>query len=168
MSLSFCKYKAVIRYVRPSLVVSFQYIILPSICTYSSQTCYLSVEYHDVMAVTLHTRAGSNLRANLYYWAPGKTELMPSAGYTARLQLRSAGSQSRLILSTKAVATPDTAPLILIEESHWKLNLSGSITKSLPSVTRFELELVNDDDPDDTIPLVNGAINVTPQAVSRD
>jgi hypothetical protein len=52
------------------------------------------------MAVTLSTRAGSTLRANLFYWAPGKTELMPSDGYTARLQLRSTGSPARVIMST--------------------------------------------------------------------
>jgi hypothetical protein len=48
------------------------------------------------------------------------------------------------------------------------MQLSGAVTKTLPEVTRFELELFKDDDPDDVISLVTGVINVTPQGVDRD
>lgn len=120
------------------------------------------------MAVTLSTRAGSSLKANLFYWAPDKIELMPSDGYTARLQLRATNGTQRVLLDTKAVATPATAPLVLVEESHWRLNLNGGMTKTLPPTTRFELELVNDLDPEDVITLVTGVINVNPQAVTNE
>lgn len=118
------------------------------------------------MAVTLRTRAGSNLKADLFYWAPGKTRLMPSAGYTARLQMWDASDPKRVLFNTRAVTSPLSATLVLLEESHWKLNLNGGITRTLPSSTLFELELVNDADPDDVITLVTGKINVTPQGVT--
>lgn len=117
------------------------------------------------MAVTLLTRAGSSLKADLFYWAPGKTELLSSVGYTARLQMWGPDESQRVILSTKAVDGPPSAVLVLVEDSHWRLNLNASITRTLPSSSLFELELVNDVDPDDVVTLVSGIVNVTPQGV---
>lgn len=124
------------------------------------------------MAVTLKTRAGSALKARIRLWEPGKVQLTNTDGYTARLQLRSAGGSQRVLLSTQQYDGPDPAPagtvLQLVESGHWRLFLGSSITKTLPPQVRLELELVNDLDSDDTVPLMSGTIYVEPQAVTND
>jgi len=132
------------------------------------------VEYHLSMAVTFSVRAGSSFKTHVRYWQPGKLELVDTSGYTARVQLRSANGSQRVLMNTREVEIPTGDPvptgtiLALLEPGHWRLLLNAGITRTLPPVTRVEVELVNDLDPDDVTSLMVGTVNVTPQGVSNE
>ena len=130
------------------------------------------------MAVTLKARAGKPLKAALRYWQPGMKGLdgglVDTSSYTARVQLRATQSTRRVLLNSKEWVQPDeTTPvpagtvLRRVAPGSWRLVLSGAITKSLPPSVRFELELVNNLDPDDVVPLASGVILVEPEVVSN-
>lgn len=130
------------------------------------------------MAVTLKVRAGKPLKAALNYWQPNKKGqtggLVNTSAYTARIQLRATQRPGRVLLNAKewvpaTSETPVPAGTVLrrVEPGSWRLVLSGSITKSLPSSVRFELELANNLDPDDTVSLASGVIMVEPEVVTN-
>lgn len=130
------------------------------------------------MAVSLKVRSGSPLRVVLNYWEPGREheKLVETSGYTARLQLRATQHPGRVILNAREYVpenSTDTSPsppgtvLRRIEPGSWQLTLSSSLTKALPSSTRFELELQSNSDPEDSIPLVNGVLVVEPQVITN-
>lgn len=129
------------------------------------------------MAVTLKVRAGKPLKAALNYWQPNmkgqEGGLVDTSSYTARIQLRGTQRPGRVLLNAKeyvvqdGVEIPAGTVLRRVEPGSWRLVLSGSITRSLPSSVRFELELENDLDPDDTVPLAQGVIMVEPEVVSN-
>jgi hypothetical protein len=137
----------------------------------------LSAGYPQPMAVTLKVRAGKPLKAALNYWQPGMKGdpdgLVDTSSYTARIQLRATQRPGRVLLNAKEyIVLPDTeippgTVLRRVEPGSWRLVLSGAITKSLPSSVRFELELANNSDPDDTVPLASGVIMVEPEVVSN-
>lgn len=138
----------------------------------------LSVRYRSHMAVTLKVRSGKPLKAALNYWQPNmkgqEGGLVNTSSYTARIQLRATQRPGRIVLNAKEWVPAnegDTPPagtvLRRVEPGSWRLVLSGSITKSLPASVRFELELENNNDPDDTVPLASGVIMVEPEVVSN-
>jgi len=129
------------------------------------------------MAVTLKVRAGKPLKAAFNYWQPGMRGqdggLVDTTGYTARIQVRATQRPGRILLNSKEWVAPNTdtpvpAGTILrrVEPGSWRLVLSGAVTRSLPQSSRFEVELVNDLDPDDSVPLADGVILVQPEVVS--
>lgn len=126
------------------------------------------------MAVTFSVRAGSSFKAHVRYWQPGKSELVDTSGFTARIQLRAANGTQRILMNTREVeipegeAVPPGTVLALLEPGHWRLIFNAAITKTLPPVARLEVELINDLDPDDVTLLMAGTINVTPQAVTNE
>lgn len=130
------------------------------------------------MAVTLKVRAGNPLKAALNYWQPGMKGdpdgLVNTTGYTARIQIRAAQRPGRVLVNAhewvpETPETPVPAGTVLrrVSPGSWRLVLSGAVTRSLPPSSRFELELSNDSDPDDTVPLVSGVVVVTPQVVAN-
>jgi hypothetical protein len=97
------------------------------------------------MAATFSARAGSTFRANVEYREPPASpdtdpqqgDLIDVTGFTARLQLRSASSNRRIILAVSESTQPDA----------------------------IEMELVSDANADDVSPLFSGAIRIAPEQV---
>lgn len=140
--------------------------------------CGAERAYPCDVAVTLKTRAGTPLKCAINYWQPGMKHqeggLVNTSGYTARLQVRATQRPGRVLINAKEWVAPapdaEVPPgtvLRRVEPGRWTVVLSGSLTRSLPQSSRFELELVNDLDPDDTVSLADGVILVTPQVVAN-
>lgn len=95
--------------------------------------------------------------------------LIPTGGYTARIQLRSNQAPRRVLLSTDeyntAFPSPEGTVLTLVEPGHWRLVLGRSITRSLPPRVTIECELENNANPEDTVPLFEAMLLVEPEAV---
>jgi hypothetical protein len=130
------------------------------------------------MAATFSARAGSTFRANVEYREPPLPpetdpqtgELIDVTGFTARLQLRSASSNRRVILAVSESTQPDAILSLDPEASpggRWFIFLPASITRTLPPVSHIEVELVNDANPDDVSSLFSGAIRIAPEQVVR-
>lgn len=117
------------------------------------------------MAVTIKGRAGHKVTWDVRYWAPDKTALINTTGFTASLQLRSLFGPRRVLLN---VDETDTVGVFqLVEPGHWRITLSPATTTSLPQRTAFEIELVNDLNPQDRNPLVPGVLLLDPQVVAN-
>lgn len=123
------------------------------------------------MAVTIKGRSGSKLTFDVRYWNPGKTALINTTGYTARLQLRSLQRPARVLLTTHEYTAGDPIPagtvLWRIAPGHWRVLLDAAVTMSLPPNVRVEVELVKDSNANDVSPLFSGVINVDPQVVAN-
>lgn len=117
------------------------------------------------MAETLKARAGSSLKARFQYRQPDQT-LVDTTGSTARISFRSLKSQARVILEAEQSVEPNST-LQLMEPGHWRLYLSGAITKVLPPTVLWELELVSDSDTSDVTSLASGTLLVTPEQVKN-
>jgi hypothetical protein len=128
------------------------------------------------MAATFSARAGSTFRANVEYREPPASpdtdpqqgDLIDVTGFTARLQLRSASSNRRIILAVSESTQPDA---ILSPDpdaapgGRWFIFLPASVTRALPPVSHLEMELVSDANADDVSPLFSGAIRIAPEQV---
>lgn len=128
---------------------------------------------NSLMAATLKARAGHSFKAHVrYYTDKKKTTLVDTTGYTARLQLRATQPPARILLDTEAVVVvdpediPSGTALAQLAPGHWRIFLGKSLTKKLPPSVRFEVELVNDTDEEDSIPVASGTIQVNPEAVT--
>jgi hypothetical protein len=64
-------------------------------------------------------------------------------------------------------SAPPGTPLLRIHPGIWVLRLGRTVTRTLPPTSRFELELVNDADPEDVTLLVSGVIRITPEVVAN-
>lgn len=125
------------------------------------------------MAQTLKIRSGKALSQHVYFWLPvaedGTRELVDTTGSTARIQLRGTSAPRRVLMSTSeyngSLPSPPGTVLTRIEPGHWLLFLGKSITRSLPSRVTVEMELENDLDPEDTVPLFEATLMVEPEAV---
>lgn len=125
------------------------------------------------MAATIKARAGSAFKATIRYWTDDtKTTLVNTTGYTARLQLRAVQPPARVLLDSAAVDVVDENNIPpgtvfgQLEPGRWRIFLGKTLTKTLPPTVRFEVELTNIADPEDTILVCAGSIQVQPQGVS--
>lgn len=118
------------------------------------------------MAVTIKGRSGSKVTWDVRYWAPGKTALIDTTGFTAKLQVRSLFGPRRVLLNVPETAEPGV--LQRVEPGHWRVTLTPAMTTSLPARSSFEVELVNDVDPTDRSSLVPGVLLLDPQVVAND
>ncbi len=133
-----------------------------------------------IMAVVLSARAGTSLNVTVRWWEPGKTQLIDSDLYTAHLEIgRQTPKRTYLDAREWRVPVPDeddedgivdvTPPpgtvLVRVQPGIWEIRLGKTVTRSLPSESRFELELVNNNDPEDVIGLLSGEIRSSPEAV---
>lgn len=130
------------------------------------------------MAVTFTARAGGRFHTRVIYWQPGKTAVVDTTGYDARLEIRANRPPYRVVLSTVAWVPPDLeadpvddppqgTPFYQIETGKWEIMLGRSITRSLPPQSRFEVELVSQTDPDDVVPMFSGVLRITPEVVTE-
>ncbi len=130
------------------------------------------------MAVTLTTRAGARLRAQVTYWQPRKTAVVDTDGYDARLEIKSGRVPYKVLLTATAWVPPDLsadpvasppAGTVFYQTAvgQWEIMLGRSVTRSLPPLSRFEVELVSTTDPEDVIPLFSGVVRITPEVVSE-
>lgn len=117
------------------------------------------------MAETLKARAGSSLKARFQYRQPDGT-LVDTTGSTARVSIRALNPTGRVVLEATESDTPGST-LEAIEPGHWRLFLSGAVTKILPSTVLWEVELVNDSNTDDVTPLASGTILTSPEQVKN-
>lgn len=141
------------------------------------------------MAVVLPTRAGKLTRWHVFLWEPGKENLADTSGYTAHLTLTAARPPFRTLLTAEEYLPPeplipgpnlypgsDLIPspavstdmaLVRIESGHWMIVLDRSVTRSLPASITFDLELVNNFDPEDAVPVCSGNIRNGPATPVR-
>jgi len=125
------------------------------------------------MSLTLKTRSGKSFKRDIYFWQPanedGSQDLVNTTGFTARVQLRSSQANHRVLLSSHeyngSLPAPSGTVLTRIEPGHWLLFLGKSITRSLPSRVRIEVELVNDANAEDVTALFEAALMVEPEVV---
>lgn len=118
------------------------------------------------MAVTIKGRAGTRVRFDVRYWEPGKTSLIDTTGYTARLQIRSLSGPRRVLLNVDESGAPGV--LQRIAPGHWRVTLSPAMTVSLPQRAAFEVELVSDVDVNERDPLFSGIVLIDPQVVTNE
>lgn len=142
------------------------------------------------MAVSWGVRAGSTLRRRVVYWESKlKVDVVNTDGFTARFQVRESRPPQRVLINTQEWAVPDAAPkvedpetglllpdpvpvapagtlLVRLVPGVWDLKLGRTVTRTLPAVSRFELELVNDVDPEDVTTLAVGVIRIEPEGVT--
>jgi hypothetical protein len=125
----------------------------------------------------LTARAGGRLFTHVTYWQPGKTQVVDTDGYVARIQLRANRPPYRVVLSSDAWVPPDLdaqpvasppqgTPFYQVATGRWEIMLGRSITRSLPPQSRFEVELVSQSNPDDVIPMFSGVLNIVPEVVT--
>lgn len=114
---------------------------------------------------TLAARAGNTLRA-FFLYTNGENIAVSTDGWTARLQIRAITPHDK-VLSTIFADDPDDVNLRLskIQEGRWELILPDREISTFPSVCRWELELVNDENPRDSIFIRSGMLTVTPAIV---
>jgi hypothetical protein len=134
--------------------------------------------YDSCVAVTFSARAGGRFHTRVIYWQPGKTAVVDTTGYDARLEIRANRPPYRVVLSSVAwvpddleadpVASPPLGtPFYQIGIGRWEIMLGRSITRSLPPQSRFEVELVSQTDPDDVIPMFSGVLRINPEVVTE-
>jgi hypothetical protein len=111
---------------------------------------------------TLKARAGSALKAQFRY-QDAEGNLINTTGFTAHLQLRAVSPGSRIIMDT----SEGSDNLTLLAPGHWRIFLGKSITNSLPPTVRWELELVDDSNPEDVTFLASGTIQTEPEVVTN-
>jgi hypothetical protein len=130
------------------------------------------------VAVTFSARAGGRFLTRVIYWQPGKTAVVDTTGYDARLEIRANRPPYRVVLSSVAwvpddleddpvASPPQGTPFYQIATGRWEIMLGRSITRSLPPQSRFEVELVNQTDPDDVVPMFSGVLHITPEVVTE-
>ena len=114
---------------------------------------------------TLAARAGNTLRAYFLY-TNSDNIAVSTAGWTARLQIRAITPHDK-VLSTIFADDPEDENnrLIKKQEGRWELILPDREISTFPSMCRWELELVNDENPKDSIFIRSGMLTVTPAIV---
>ena len=121
------------------------------------------------MAATLKIRAGSSFTTHFKY-QDAEGVVINTSGYTATFQIRAVTPQSRVILDTEEYTGDLPAPagttLTRTATGEWTLFLGKTITNSLPPTSVWEIELVNDTNPEDVKTLATGTFKVSPEAVS--
>lgn len=118
------------------------------------------------MATVFKVRSGSAFKTTIEYRQPDN-ELVDTTGFTATIQIRAAQPNGRVILKTNEIAEPAPAGTVLrrTEPGSWYLFFGKSLTRTFPPTAFWELELVNDSDPEDTITLASGVIKTEPEGV---
>jgi hypothetical protein len=55
---------------------------------------------------------------------------------------------------------------VQLDPGVWEMRLGRTVTRSLPPVSSFELELMSDTDVEDVVPLASGVVRITPEVVA--
>ena len=99
-------------------------------------------------------------------------EIVNSDDYTARLQIRDAQNSRRVILDVLESTDPEAVlsrylhtKADLTTEERFLIFLNKSYTSWMPDNCVFECELVNNDAPDDVVPLFTLMVKINPQEV---
>lgn len=114
---------------------------------------------------TLAARAGNTLRAYFLY-TNDENNAVSTDGWTARLQIRAITPHDK-VLTTIISDDPEDGNnrLTKMQEGRWELILPDREISTFPSMCRWELELVNDENPKDSIFVRSGMLTVTPAIV---
>lgn len=118
------------------------------------------------MATVFKVRSGSAFKTTIEYRQPDE-ELVDTTGFTATIQIRAGQPNGRIILVTNEVDDPSPAGTVLtrIEPGSWYLFFGKSLTRTFPPTAFWELELVNDSNPEDIVTLASGVIKTEPEGV---
>lgn len=118
----------------------------------------------------LSARAGSRFVAQFTYTTIDPETGLPvqvdTSGYDAAIQIRSATSPRRVIVQATAVPPPADAVFVEDEPGGWTLRLAPAITRALPDLSHYEIELTSKTDPNDVFTLCAGALTCQAQVVA--
>lgn len=113
--------------------------------------------------------AGKTLKFNVAWRNPTTGTIIPSSGYTARLQIRDAKNTRRVLLDVTESSAPNAVLSRYTDsetsEERFLIVLGKSYTSWLPEDCSLECELENETNPDDAVPLFTLLIKVASQEV---
>lgn len=117
-------------------------------------------------ATALRARAGSSFRANIKLWQAGQTEPVDTSQSTFQFILRRPGTAKQVFCATEIIdsAPSPTAVLARIGVGEWQLFLGKTLTQGLPTSCRFEFRLTSIADPEDSMVVCSGVLNIERQA----